>query len=106
MVSTDLGTAARLSNVATLAWSIPSEGPTGMQVGMSRIVVVTGATTTLFRAGMASSQDTTSTGRRFWFGVRHREFIVFRSLWTLPVRLGDRRADTCALHTNRARMGA
>lgn len=69
-MSTDLGTAARLSKVATLSWSIPSSGPTGTQVGIARIVLVTGATTTLLSTGITyESRDTISTGRRFRFGV-------------------------------------
>jgi hypothetical protein len=40
-----------------------------MQVGIDRIVPVTGATMTLSSTGMTSSRDTMSTGRRFWFGV-------------------------------------
>jgi len=39
VVSTLFGTAARLSNEATLSRSMPSSLPSGMQVGMSRIVL-------------------------------------------------------------------
>ncbi|HNI35470.1 MAG TPA: hypothetical protein PLV93_08725 [Microthrixaceae bacterium] len=40
LVSTDFGTVVRLSEVATLSWSIPSSAPTGMHVGMERIELV------------------------------------------------------------------
>lgn len=55
VVSADLGTDARLSKAATLSWWMPSAGSTGMQVGMARIVLVTRASTTLLRKGIASS---------------------------------------------------
>ena len=57
------------SKVATLSWSIPSSDPTETHVGMRRIVLVMGATTTLLRTGIASLRDTISTGRCLSFGV-------------------------------------
>lgn len=60
----------------------PVIGPTGMQVEMFWIVLVTGATTTLLRTGITSSRETTSTGRRFSFGVS----ISQSSSWATTAR--------------------
>ncbi len=54
-VSNVFGTAARLSNVTALSCSIPCSGPTGTQVGMSRMARVTGATITLLSMGRAGN---------------------------------------------------
>lgn len=46
----------------------PSSRPTAMQVGIVRIVLVTGATTMLLSTGIAASRETMRTGRAWAFG--------------------------------------
>ena len=68
-IRVDFGTDVRLSNAATLSWLRPSADPIGKHVGISRSMLVTGATTTLLSGGMALSRVTTTTGLPCSLGV-------------------------------------
>ena len=100
-----LATTRRLSKLATHSVGMPSLVPSRSSVGMSRIVRVTGAASTVFRTGIAAVRVITRKGRRPTSSISPHQISPRRGSVTTAPRQW-RHASKRSLRQSRRRSAA